>query len=215
MGVRRALCRQLEELWLDSQSRPLVLMVCVCLLSVLVQMYCISASRSLVLIGSTWLTLFCVLSLVAGLVWLAIGRSPPSAQFSYGLSRSPVLTIFASTVLAQLAALFLVKESVERLLDAESHVRVVPILGGAVSPIVFGAAISSCSQFLSLYAIRNEPLTYVLTASASSWLQEHAADLAHALCQFMPGLSHCFLLKSITTKKIPPARPVITPTGIS
>ncbi len=38
-------------------------------------------------------------------------------SYTFGLARAPVLSVFASTVLTQLAALFLIKECVEKLFD--------------------------------------------------------------------------------------------------
>jgi zinc transporter 6 len=50
----------------------------------------------------------CILS-----VWIERNGSNP--VFSFGYERFEVLAVFASTVLAQLGSLFIVKESIERL----------------------------------------------------------------------------------------------------
>lgn len=104
--------------------------------------------------------------------------------FSY--ERGEVLAVFSSTVLTQLGALFIVKESIERLLEHGEE-------NSGSGWLLLASTAIFASHLLVLYGVRNRPLSVVVTSSQSSWLQEHAADLSHALCRIVPGLSR-FLL---------------------
>lgn len=87
------------------------------------------------------------------------------------MSRVPVLGVFGTTVLAQLAGVFLIKESIEHLLtggedDAHGH-------GPPKRHVLYVPAVcvSILSQLIPAYAVNNEPMHLVLTAAHSSWLQ--------------------------------------------
>ena len=172
----------------DARARPLLIVTGVCSACVLFMMYTVSMTRSLILTGCTWLTLFSVMSLVSALLSMGAKRTPPTTAYTYGMARVPVLTVFASTVLAQLAALFLVKESVEHLLESEAeehthgHWMFIP-----------GVVVACLAQLLAVYAVANEPLRAVLTAAHNSWLQEQASDMSRAVCRVVPGLSRLLL----------------------
>ncbi|KAJ1356809.1 Two-component response regulator-like APRR1 [Parelaphostrongylus tenuis] len=108
---------------------------------------------------------------------------------TYALARVRVLAVFSSTVLAQLFSIFLSKESFEHLLSPEhqgthdataSHEHDVGTVGSW--PYFVGATASSVALLLLAYALKNQPLEHVLTSSSSSSLQEHAADICHAVC---------------------------------
>jgi len=148
----------------------------------------IAATKSIALQAFVILTVFDLLSLGTALfsLWATTQNSAGNSGFSYGYDRGEVLAVFSSTVLTQLGAIFILKESIERLLEHEDEAPAsLWFLVGSTA--VFG------SHLLTLYGVRNRPLTVVVTSSGSSWLQEHAADLSHALCRFVPGLSR-FLL---------------------
>lgn len=106
--------------------------------------------------------------------------------FSY--ERCDVLCIFASTVLLQLGSLFMIKESVERLLE-QSEVTASAVLPSA-------ASVAFLFHLIIFYGVEKKSLNIVITASSSSWLQEHCADMSHALCRVIPGLSQ-FLLPRV------------------
>lgn len=147
-------------------GRAVLIVAAICALTWLALVYCVSVSRSLVLTGAAWLTVFALFSLASSLISLALRTDQPSNSFSFGLARAPVLAVFSSTVLAQLSSIFLVKESVERLLEGgitHSHQHQHLFIPGTIAACV--------AQLLAAYAVRNDPFTHVLTAASSSWLQ--------------------------------------------
>ncbi|EDL38430.1 solute carrier family 30 (zinc transporter), member 6, isoform CRA_a, partial [Mus musculus] len=102
-----------------------------------------------------------------------------------GLKRLEVLAVFASTVLAQLGALFILKESAERFLEQpEIH----------TGRLLVGTFVALSFNLFTMLSIRNKPFAYVSEAASTSWLQEHVADLSRSsLCGLIPGLSSIFL----------------------
>uniref|UniRef100_A0A7N6BS12 Cation efflux protein transmembrane domain-containing protein n=1 Tax=Anabas testudineus TaxID=64144 RepID=A0A7N6BS12_ANATE len=108
----------------------------------------------------------------------------PSQVYSFGFERLEVLAVFASTVLVQLGALFILKESVERFME-QPEVHTGRLLVGTFVALFF--------NLLTLMSVRNKPFAYVSEAASSSWLQEHVADLSRSLCGVIPGLSSVLL----------------------
>ncbi|RCN51563.1 cation diffusion facilitator family transporter [Ancylostoma caninum] len=170
-----------------------------CFCCVLVLAYCVSVSHSIVLMSAMWISIFALCSLLSALYSMTITHKPME-KFSYGLARVPVLAVFSTTVLAQLFSIFLSKESFEHLLSPEhqgsheasaAHEHEVEAV--ASWPYFIGAAASSIALLLSAYSLKNQPFQHVLTASSSSSLQEHAADICHAICWVIPGLSRLLL----------------------
>ncbi|XP_004718195.3 zinc transporter 6 [Echinops telfairi] len=108
----------------------------------------------------------------------------PSPVYSFGFERLEVLAVFASTVLAQLGALFILKESAERFLEQpEIH----------TGRLLVGTFVALSFNLFTMLSIRNKPFAYVSEAASTSWLQEHVADLSRSLCGIIPGLSSIFL----------------------
>nr|XP_042122854.1 zinc transporter 6 isoform X5 [Peromyscus maniculatus bairdii] len=108
----------------------------------------------------------------------------PSPAYSFGFERLEVLAVFASTVLAQLGALFILKESAERFLEQpEIH----------TGRLLVGTFVALSFNLFTMLSIRNKPFAYVSEAASTSWLQEHVADLSRSLCGIIPGLSSIFL----------------------
>ncbi|XGW16327.1 hypothetical protein V3C99_001635 [Haemonchus contortus] len=170
-----------------------------CLCCVAVLAYCVSASHSIVLMSAMWISIFALCSLLSALYSMTITHKPMD-KFSYGLARVPVLAVFSTTVLAQLFSIFLSKESFEHLLSPEhqgthdasaAHEHELEVVGSW--PYFVGAIATSIALVLSAYALKNQPFQHVLTASSSSSLQEHAADICHAVCRVIPGLSRLLL----------------------
>uniref|UniRef100_A0A8C8F1Q8 Cation efflux protein transmembrane domain-containing protein n=1 Tax=Oncorhynchus tshawytscha TaxID=74940 RepID=A0A8C8F1Q8_ONCTS len=114
--------------------------------------------------------------------WVAMKK--PSQLFSFGLKRLEVLAVFASTVLVQLGALFILKESVERFVE-QPEVHTGRLLVGTFVALFF--------NLLTLLSVKNKPFVYVSEAASTSWLQEHVADLTRSLCGIIPGLSSVLL----------------------
>ncbi|CAK6983156.1 zinc transporter 6, partial [Scomber scombrus] len=109
---------------------------------------------------------------------------PPDSKQPGRFERLEVVAVFASTVLVQLGALFILKESVERFVE-QPEVHTGRLLVGTFVALFF--------NLLTLLSIRNKPFCYVSEAASSSWLQEHVADLSRSLCGIIPGLSSVLL----------------------
>uniref|UniRef100_A0A3P8STP0 Solute carrier family 30 member 6 n=1 Tax=Amphiprion percula TaxID=161767 RepID=A0A3P8STP0_AMPPE len=125
------------------------------------------------------------------LMWCSSTNSMALTAYTYltifdlfRFERLEVLAVFASTVLVQLGALFILKESVERFMEQpEVH----------TGRLLVGTFIALFFNLLTLLSVRNKPFAYVSEAASSSWLQEHVADLSRSLCGIIPGLSSVLL----------------------
>ncbi|CAF3374380.1 unnamed protein product [Rotaria sp. Silwood1] len=106
------------------------------------------------------------------------------ATFSYGTARFEVLAVFTSTMLSILGAFFILKESIEKFFEQE------PIHTEYFVP----ASIITCFiHLIVIYFVRNQSFDHVISASSSSWLQEHVSDIFQSLCHYIPGLSRLLL----------------------
>ncbi|KAK5966163.1 hypothetical protein GCK32_007807, partial [Trichostrongylus colubriformis] len=159
-----------------------------CLCCVATLAYCVSASHSIVLMSAMWISIFALCSLLSALYSMTITHKPME-KFSYGLARVPVLAVFSTTVLAQLFSIFLSKESFEHLLSPDhqgahdtsaAHEHDLEAVGSW--PYFVGAVATSVALLLSAYALKNQPFQH-----------EHAADICHAICWVVPGLSRLLL----------------------
>ncbi|NXX33102.1 ZNT6 protein, partial [Nicator chloris] len=122
--------------------------------------------------------------LVTCLISYWVMMKKPSPVYSFGFERFEVLAVFASTVLAQLGALFILKESVERFLEQpEIH----------TGRLLVGTFVALFFNLFTMLSIKNKPFAYVSEAASTSWLQEHVADLSRSICGIIPGLSSIFL----------------------
>ncbi|XP_077200333.1 zinc transporter 6 isoform X2 [Paroedura picta] len=149
----------------------------------LLLMWC-SSTNSIALTAYTYLTIFDLFSLITCLVSYWVMMKKPSTTYSFGFERFEVLAVFASTVLAQLGALFILKESAERFLEQpEIH----------TGRLLVGTFVALSFNLFTMLSIRNKPFVYVSEAASTSWLQEHVADLSRSLCGIIPGLSSIFL----------------------
>ncbi|XP_056903740.1 zinc transporter 6 isoform X2 [Takifugu flavidus] len=146
-------------------------------------MWC-SSTNSMALTAYTYLTIFDLFSLITCLISYWVTMKKPTQLFSFGFERLEVLAVFASTVLVQLGALFILKESVERFME-QPEVHTGRLLVGTFVALFF--------HLLTLLSVRNKPFSYVSEAASSSWLQEHVADLSRSLCGIIPGLSSVLL----------------------
>ncbi|XP_036016323.1 zinc transporter 6 isoform X1 [Mus musculus] len=146
-------------------------------------MWC-SSTNSIALTAYTYLTIFDLFSLITCLISYWVMMRKPSPVYSFGFERLEVLAVFASTVLAQLGALFILKESAERFLEQpEIH----------TGRLLVGTFVALSFNLFTMLSIRNKPFAYVSEAASTSWLQEHVADLSRSLCGLIPGLSSIFL----------------------
>uniref|UniRef100_A0AAQ5YUG6 Cation efflux protein transmembrane domain-containing protein n=1 Tax=Amphiprion ocellaris TaxID=80972 RepID=A0AAQ5YUG6_AMPOC len=134
-------------------------------------MWC-SSTNSMALTAYTYLTIFDLFSLITCLISSWVTMKKPSQVYSFGFERLEVLAVFASTVLVQLGALFILKES---------------------GRLLVGTFVALFFNLLTLLSVRNKPFAFVSEAASSSWLQEHVADLSRSLCGIIPGLSSVLL----------------------
>ncbi|XP_072265249.1 zinc transporter 6 isoform X1 [Pyxicephalus adspersus] len=143
-----------------------------------------SSTNSMALTAYTYLTVFDLFSLITCLIsyWVMMKKHSPT--YSFGFERFEVLAVFASTVLAQLGALFILKESAERFLEQpEIH----------TGRLLVGTFVALFFNLFTMLSVRNKPFSYVSEAASTSWLQEHVADLSRSLFGLIPGLSSIFL----------------------
>lgn len=146
-------------------------------------MWC-SSTNSMALTAFTYLTIFDLFSLITCLLSSWVAMKKPSQLFSFGFERLEVLAVFSSTVLVQLGALFILKESLERFVE-QPEVHTGRLLVGTFVALFF--------NLLTLLSVKNKPFVYVSEAASTSWLQEHVADLSRSLCGIIPGLSSVLL----------------------
>uniref|UniRef100_A0A672PN53 Cation efflux protein transmembrane domain-containing protein n=1 Tax=Sinocyclocheilus grahami TaxID=75366 RepID=A0A672PN53_SINGR len=146
-------------------------------------MWC-SSTNSMALTAYTYLTIFDLFSLITCLLSFWVTMKKPSQVYSFGFERLEVLAVFASTVLVQLGALFILKESVERFVE-QPEVHTGRLLVGTFVALFF--------NLLTLLSVKNKPFVFVSEAASTSWLQEHVADLSRSLCGLIPALSSILL----------------------
>lgn len=146
-------------------------------------MWC-SSTNSMALTAYTYLTIFDLFSLITCLMSFWVSMKKPSQVYSFGFERLEVLAVFASTVLVQLGALFILKESVERFVE-QPEVHTGRLLVGTFVALFF--------NLLTLLSVKNKPFVFVSEAASTSWLQEHVADLSRSLCGVVPALSSVLL----------------------
>lgn len=137
------------------------------------------STNSLALTSFSYLTIFDLLSLLTCLLSLWVSLQKPSTTFSFGYERFEVLAVFTTTVLVMFGALFIVKESTERLLMPPE------VMTDNLLPV------TSVGLFLHLlvtYGVTNKPFSLVSKAASSNWLQDAVNDFGHSICGFAPFL---------------------------
>ncbi|XP_077993972.1 zinc transporter 6-like [Glandiceps talaboti] len=168
----------------DGQARKvLFLMVADLIISLLLLTWC-QSTDSMVLTAYTYLMLFDIMSLGTCLITIWVKKQRPTPSFSFGHARFEVLAVFSSTVLAQFAAFFIIKESTERLIQ-QPDVHTGRLLLGGIVGFVF--------HLIVTYAVHNRAFEHVILAASSSWLQEHFADMSRSMCSVLPGLDKLLL----------------------
>lgn len=141
-------------------------------------------TNSMALTAYTYLTIFDIFSLLTCLLSIWVRLQKPSPAYSFGYERFEVLATFASTMLAQLGAMFIIKESIERIIQQpEIH----------TGRLLVGVMFAFFLHMFLVYSVDNKALNHVMRASSSSWLQEHTTDISESLCHLIPGLSKLLL----------------------
>ncbi|KAJ9577654.1 hypothetical protein L9F63_005734 [Diploptera punctata] len=144
-----------------------------------------SSTRSMALQAYTYTVGFNLLSLLTCILTIWVERNGPTPLFSFGYERFEVLAIFASTVLAQLGSLFIIKESIERLVLEQPEIH--------TGRLLLGTGIAFVSHIIIIYGCNNVAFDHVIAASSSSWLQEHVSDISQSICSVVPILSGLLL----------------------
>ncbi|KAJ8250807.1 hypothetical protein COCON_G00227290 [Conger conger] len=127
------------------------------------------ATNSMALTAYSYLSIFHLFSLGTCLVSSWVTMKKPTAAYTFGFERFEVLAVFATTVLIQLGALFILKESIERFVE-QPEVHTGRLLVGTFVALFF--------NLLTLLSVENKPFTCVSEAASTNCLQEHVADLS-------------------------------------
>uniref|UniRef100_A0A7E4UTM4 ZT_dimer domain-containing protein n=1 Tax=Panagrellus redivivus TaxID=6233 RepID=A0A7E4UTM4_PANRE len=191
--------RSLGAVWSNPAGKRAIFSTLGCALCILYLIWVVNVTRSLVLTGAAWLTIFSFFATVSSVVNIGVGALSVTDDYTYGFVRAPVVAVFSTTVLAQLSAVLQLKEAIESLVAADHHhgpghgVAV----GHALNHYFYSASIATTiSLLLSGYSAVGQPFHHVLTIAQSSSLQEHATDISYAICTVFPGVSR-FLLPRI------------------
>ncbi|XP_078593669.1 zinc transporter 6-A-like [Branchiostoma floridae x Branchiostoma japonicum] len=183
-GLLTRAAREVGRVLAERRARRVMFIAVLNVLCTLVLFVWCRTTGSMALLAYTYLTVFDILCLVTCLISIWVSIQKPTPAFSFGYERFEVLAVFTSTTLAQLGQLFVVKESIERLLHHHDvH----------TGRLLVGTAFGFAVHFVSTYFVTNKAFQHVSEASSSSWLQEHVADISRSLCSVIPGLSTLLL----------------------
>lgn len=176
--------REISDIIKIKEAQKILLFCAMNIIGTVVLSYWCHTTGSIALTAYTYLTIFDIFSLLTCLLTLWVQSQKSSSSFSFGYDRFVVLAVFASTMLAQLGALFIIKESVERMLQQpEIH----------TGRLLVGTIVAFVVHLVVTYGITNRAMNHVIAASSSSWLQEHMTDMSQSLCHVVPGLSKLLL----------------------
>ncbi|XP_061174714.1 zinc transporter 6-like [Saccostrea echinata] len=180
----RSITREFRSVLRLKQSRKIILFLGLNVLGTVILFLWCHATNSMALTAYTYLTIYDIFSLLICLLSLWVQMQKPSPAYSFGYERFEVLAVFASTMLAQLGALFIIKESIERLLiPPEIH----------TGRLMIGTVFAFFLHMFVTYSINNKAINHTVHASSSSWLQEHVSDMSESVCHVIPGLSKILL----------------------
>ncbi|CAH1791486.1 unnamed protein product, partial [Owenia fusiformis] len=176
--------RELGGLLAESGAKKVLLFIGITIVSYVMLMSWCRTTNSLALLAYTYLIMFGVLNLLTILLTMWVQKQPPSPAFSFGYERFEVIAVFATTILAQLGSLFIMKESIERMIiQPEIH----------TGRLLIATLFAFLVHMMLAYGVENKAMNHVIAASTSSWLQEHVADMSEGLCHVVPGLSKLLL----------------------
>nr|XP_022330845.1 zinc transporter 6-A-like [Crassostrea virginica] len=180
----KSIGREFRSVLRLKQSRKIILFLGLNIIGTIILFIWCHATNSMALTAYTYLTIYDIFSLLICLLSLWVQMQKPSPSYSFGYERFEVLAVFASTMLAQLGALFIIKESIERLLiPPEIH----------TGRLLIGTVFAFFLHMFVTYSINNKAINHTVDASSSSWLQEHVTDMSESVCHIVPGLSKILL----------------------
>ncbi|XP_071505038.1 zinc transporter 6-like [Diadema antillarum] len=178
------LMTELRSVLKEQQAKRVVTLGIMGMLCFLVLLLWCQSTNSIALLAFTYIIFFDVLSLIVCLITIWVTKQKPSSIYTYGYERFEVLAVFSTTMLAIFGAIFIMKESTERILQPpEIH----------TGRLMLGAILGLFSHLVLLYGSSNQAFSHVSSASKSSWLQEHFADICRSFCTVVPGFDHLLL----------------------
>uniref|UniRef100_A0A3P8WDU4 Solute carrier family 30 member 6 n=1 Tax=Cynoglossus semilaevis TaxID=244447 RepID=A0A3P8WDU4_CYNSE len=139
-------------------------------------MWC-SSTNSMALTAYTYLTIFHLFSLITCLISSWVHMKKPSQMYTFGFERLEVVAVFASTVLVQLGALFILKER------CVFH----------VGRLLVGTFVAFFFNLLTLLSVRNKPFSYVSEAAVIVNFFFNVCVCVSSVCGIVPGLSSVLL----------------------
>ncbi|KAH9519580.1 hypothetical protein Btru_003067 [Bulinus truncatus] len=176
--------REVVKLMYLHEAKKIMCFLGFCAISTIVVLYWCHSTNSMALTAFSFLLIFDILSLLTCLLSVWVQSQQPSSAYSFGYERFEVLAVFSCTMLAQLGAFFILKESIEYLLfPPEIH----------TGRLLVGTMYGLLVHLSVIYTVKNRAFNHVIDASSSSWLQEHVTDMSESLCSFVPGLSKLLL----------------------
>nr|XP_054759168.1 zinc transporter 6-like [Lytechinus pictus] len=183
-GMISRIMTELRSLVKEHKAKRIFMLGLIGALCIIIMLLWCQSTNSIALTAFTYIILFDVLSLGVCLITIWVTKQKPSSIYTYGYERFEVLAVFSTTVLAIFGSIFIMKESTERIIQPpEIH----------TGRLMLGAILGLFSHLVLLYGSRNQAFSHVSTASKSSWLQEHFADICQSFCTVVPGLDHLLL----------------------
>lgn len=156
----------------EKKSWVILMLLPITLLSACFLFYNCHTSDSLGLTSFTYIALFDIGSLITCLVSVWVSKQTPCQFYSFGYDRMNVLAVFSNTILVLLAALTVLKHSMERVMQP-------PIVN--TDNFLLCVCVGLGVHLLITWAVTNKPLRYVSEAATPSWLQNVVSDLSHSM----------------------------------
>ncbi|XP_013398754.1 zinc transporter 6-A-like isoform X1 [Lingula anatina] len=180
----KMVAKEMDFLMAEPKARRIIAYAAVNIVCVFILLLWCHSTNSMALTAYSYLAIFDLLRLLTALITLWVQKQGPSSVFSFGYERFEVLAVFSSTMLAQLGSFFIIKESVERMIQQpDVH----------EGRLLLGALVAFLVHIFMTYSVENKAFNHVVEASSSSWLQEHVADISEGFCKVVPGLSRLLL----------------------
>lgn len=99
-----------------------------------------------------------------------------------------VLAVFTCTMLAQLNAFFIFKESIEHVFE-EAEEEEHSFKSGASTLLSVGAIVTAICHYTCIYTVRHPAFEHVIRWCSSSWIQEQMAEISQSVCHVLPFMS--------------------------
>ncbi|XP_064484182.1 zinc transporter 6-like isoform X2 [Ornithodoros turicata] len=176
--------REFQHVTKDSRAKATLWLAVFNIVCCSLLIYWSRSSRSIAVHALAYLTVFDLACLGNCLLSLWVLQQKANSTFSFGYNRFEVLAIFATTILAQLGSFFIIKESIERIIQQPQ------VHTGRTIP---AAVVAFVCHTVVTYTTNRASLAHVIAASSSSWLQEHVAEVSQSVCRIVPGLSRILL----------------------